>query len=236
MLEAVMTIDPPNNAVLAALPPEIQPKLREKHLVRGTAVFRPDASSSEVYFPVSGIVSVVALMDNSMVEMATIGREGMLEPAAVLGSKTSLWHSYVQVPGSALVLSTEDLDRLREQFPAVQMVLRNYLEAFLLHVSQLVACNAVHSAHQRAARWLLTCDDRHDGPFTITQELLAEMLGVSRPVVTTIAREFQRKGLIDYYRARITVSNRDGLRDESCHCYEVLRTAYRARGFWFRPG
>jgi CRP-like cAMP-binding protein len=234
-----MVTDAPNNAVLATFPPEarheIHSKLKEKRLARGTTVFRPGAVSSEVYFPLGGIVSVVALMDNSMVEMATIGREGMVEPGAVLGSETTLWHSYVQVPGSVLVLSSEDLNRVQQQFPAVQGVLRNYLEAFLLHVTQLVARNAVHSAHRRAARWLLTCDDRHDGPFTISQELLADMLGVSRPVVTAIAREFQRKGFIDYYRTRITVANRDGLKDQSCQCYDLLRTAYQERGFSFHP-
>lgn len=120
--------------------------------------------------------------------------------------------------------------------PAFQQTLLNYAQVFIIQVLQSVACNAVHSVQDRAARWLLTCDDRSGGrAFALTQQFFGEMLGVSRPMVNTVARTFQNAGYIRYRRGVITIEDRAALEQASCECYAIIRKAYEDRSIRLKP-
>jgi CRP-like cAMP-binding protein len=224
-----------HNSLLAALPDDdwqaIRPHLRETPLNYGDVLIRTNEPSAGVYFPLSGVISSVALFqDGSNVEMATTGAEGMVDIGTVLGSNMGLSQYVVQIAGHALMANSDTFRQWQAQRPAFQRVLLGYAQAFLSQVLQSVACNAVHPVPARAARWLLTCDDRMGShQFILTQQFMAEMLGVSRPTVNTIARTFQHDGLIRYHRGIITILNRDGLEKASCECYAVIRRAYEQR-------
>ncbi len=184
-----------------------------------------------VHLPLSGVISCVATFENgATAEKATVGREGLLEVEAILGGSCALSRCVVQVPGHAVTLSYDAFQRFARTIPAFRGALMAYARAYLAQVSQSVACNAVHPVQARAARWLLTCDDRNGGaPFALTQEFLAMMLGASRPIVSKIARGFQDRGLIHYVRGQLAVTDRPGLEAESCQCYRLIRDAYKQR-------
>ena len=150
-----------------------------------------DSSLDHVFFPDSGVVSVVAVYsDGSIIEMATIGREGFTDVQAAFGAKTSSARLLVQIQGSAAKMSRAAFTRAMESRPSVRKLMHAYVQAFLVQVMVSVACNGTHSLKQRLARWLLMTRDRSDDDaLPITQDLLAEMLGVQRPSITIAARE-----------------------------------------------
>jgi len=120
--------------------------------------------------------------------------------------------------------------------PAFAAILLNYTQAFIAQILQSVACNAVHPVQDRAARWLLTCDDRSgDRSFALTQQFLSEMLGVSRAMVSTVARTFQLAGHIHYSRGVITIKDRAALEEAACECYAIIHDAYGRRGIRLKP-
>lgn len=229
------------NSLLAALPDSdwqaIRPHLTEVSLMHGTILIRANEPTRTVYFPLLGMISSVALFqDGSSAEMATTGAEGMVDIAAILGSHTGLSQHVVQVPGKALVASFDSFRQWQAELPAFRRILSDYAQAFVTQVLQSVACNAVHPVQDRAARWLLTCDDRAGNQqFTLTQQFLAEMLGVTRPTVNTIAQIFQQAGLIRYHRGVIEILNREGLEEASCECYAPIRQAYEQRNIRLKP-
>src|SRR5580658_5301647 len=153
-----------------------------------------DSSLDHVFFPDTGVVSVVAVYaDGSIIEMATIGREGCTSVQAIFGATTSSVRLLVQIPGGAAKMSRAAFTRAIESMPAFRTLMYAYAQAFLEQVLVSVACNGAHSLKQRLARWLLMMRDRgDDDALQITQSLLAEMLGVQRPTVTTLARELER--------------------------------------------
>jgi CRP-like cAMP-binding protein len=162
--------------------------------------------------------------DGSVIEMATIGREGCTGLQAVFGEKTSSVRLLVQIPGSASRMSRAAFSRAMESMPPFRKLVFSYVEAFLEQVLVSVACNGAHSLKQRLARWLLMMRDRSDDDtLQITQDLLAEMLGVQRPTITNAARELERAGLIQRGRASVTVLKRAGLIKASCECYQKVR-------------
>jgi CRP-like cAMP-binding protein len=179
-----------------------------------------DSSLDHVFFPHSGVVSVVAVYaDGSVIEMATIGREGCTGMQAFFGAKTSSVRLLVQIPGSAAKMS-----RAMESMPSFRNLMSAYIHAFLEQVLVSVACNGAHSLKERLARWLLMMRDRCDGEaLPITQSLLAEMLGVQRPTITIAAGEFERAGLIERGRRQVTILDRQGLTKASCECYQLVR-------------
>jgi hypothetical protein len=163
--------------------------------------------------------------------MATTGAEGMIDVGAVLGSRIGLSQHVVQVPGKALAASPDSFRQWQAEMHSFQRLLLDYAQAFISQVLQSVACNAVHPIQDRAARWLLTCDDRAGNHrFALTQQFMAEMLGVTRPTVNTVARAFQHAGFIRYHRGAITILDRKGLQEASCECYATIRRAYEWRG------
>jgi CRP-like cAMP-binding protein len=201
----------PGNRLLLALPPSnlkrLMPELEHIRCQREQVLMDADSSLDHVFFPDSGVVSVLAVYaDGHVIEMATIGREGCTGMQAVFGAKSSSVQLLVQIPGSAA----------RMPFA--------YVQAFLEQVMVSVACNGAHSLKERLARWLLMMRDRADGDaLPITQNLLAEMLGVQRPTITNAAKELERAGLIKRGRQQVTILDRQGLTEASCECYQLVR-------------
>ena len=184
-----------------------------------------DSSLEHVYFPNSGIISIVAVYpDGSIIEMATIGREGATGFQAVFGAKMSSARLLVQLPGTAARMSRVAFQRAMQQLPSFRALMFAHVHAFLEQVLVSAACNGAHSVKQRLARWLLTMRDRHDeNTLPITQDLLAEMLGVHRPTVTNAVRALHRAKLIQADRKRVVILDRGGLIKASCECYQVVR-------------
>jgi CRP-like cAMP-binding protein len=219
----------PHNRLLLALPPRhlkrLMPELEHIECQRAQVLMDADSSLDHVYFPDSGVVSVVAVYeDGNIIEMATIGREGCTGVQAVLGAKSSSVRLLVQIPGTAAKMSRPAFMRAMRSVPAFRSLMFAYVHAFLEQVLVSVACNGAHGLNQRMARWLLMMRDRcDDDALQITQSLLAEMLGVQRPSITNAAREFERAGLIARGLRQVTVLDRQGLTEASCECYQLVR-------------
>jgi CRP-like cAMP-binding protein len=202
------------------------PELEQIRCQRAQVLMDADSALDHVFFPDSGVVSVVAVYaDGNVIEMATIGREGCSGVQAILGAKRSSVQLLVQIPGSAAKMSRAAFTQAMQSMPSFQSVMNAYVQAFLEQVMVSVACNGAHSLKQRLARWLLMMRDRSDGDvLLITQDLLAEMLGVQRPTITNVAREFERAGLIERGRRQVTILDRQGLTKASCECYQLVRS------------
>jgi CRP-like cAMP-binding protein len=220
----------PRNRLLLALPASnlkrLMADLEQVHCQRGQVLMDADSPLDHIYFPESGVVSVVAVYaDGTIIEMATIGREGCTGVQAVLGAKQSSVRLLVQIPGSAARMSRPAFARAMGSMPSFRSIMYAYLHAFLEQVLVSVACNGAHSLQERLARWLLMMRDRgDDDALRITQSLLAEMLGVQRPTITHAARKLERAGLIERGRRQVTVLDRQGLTKASCECYQLVRT------------
>jgi CRP-like cAMP-binding protein len=219
----------PRNRLLLALPSRnlkrLMPELEHIACQRGQVLMDADSSLDHVYFPNSGVVSVVAVYeDGSVIEMATIGREGCTGVKAVFGAKQSSFRLLVQLPGSAAKMSRPAFTRAMDSVPSFRSLMFTYVHAFLEQVLVSAACNGAHGVKQRLARWLLMMRDRSDDDaLLITQDLLAEMLGVQRPTITIAARELERDGLIARGRRQVTILDRQGLTRASCECYQLVR-------------
>ena len=220
----------PRNRLLLALPPRnlkrLMADLKQISCQRAQVLMDADSALDHVFFPDSGVVSVVAVYaDGAIIEMATVGREGFTDVQAIFGAKRSSVQLLVQIPGSAAKMSRAAFTRAMQSMPSFRSVMDAYVQAFLEQVMVSVACNGAHSLKQRLARWLLMMRDRSDGDtLLITQSLLAEMLGVQRPTITNAFREFERAGLIEHGRRQVTMLNRQGLTKASCECYQLVRT------------
>jgi CRP-like cAMP-binding protein len=201
------------------------PEFEHIRCQREQVLMDADSSLDHVFFPDSGVVSVVAVYtDGSIIEMATIGREGCTAVQAVLGAKSSSVRLLVQIPGEAAKMSRAAFTGAMESMPSFQSLMFAYVQAFLEQVLVSVACNGAHTLKQRLARWLLMMRDRgDDDALQITQSLLAEMLGVQRPTITNAARELERAGLIERGRRQVTILDRQGLVAASCECYRLVR-------------
>jgi CRP-like cAMP-binding protein len=222
--------DWPRNRLLLALPSRnlkrLVPELEQIRCERAQVLMNADRALDHVYFPDSGVVSVVAVYANgNIIEMATIGREGCSGVQAILGAKRSSVQLLVQIPGSAAKMSRVAFTLAMQSMPSFRNVMDAYVQAFLEQVMVSVACNGAHSLKQRLARWLLMMRDRGDSDvLPITQDLLAEMLGVQRPTITNAAREFERAGLIERGRRQVTILDGQGLAEASCECYQLVRS------------
>jgi len=219
----------PRNRLLLALPSRdlkrLMPKLEQIRCQYRQILMDADSPLDHVFFPDSGVVSVVAVYpDGSIIEMATIGREGFTDVQAVFGAKTSSVRLLVQIEGSASKMSRPAFTQAMESIPSFRKLMYAYVQAFLEQVMASVACNGAHSLKQRLARWLLMMRDRSDDDaLPITQDLLAEMLGVQRPTITNVAKELERDGLIKRGRRQVTILDRKRLTKASCECYQLVR-------------
>ena len=183
------------------------PELEQIRCQRGQILMNADSPLSHVFFPDSGVVSVVAVYsDGSVIEMATIGREGCTGVQAIHGAKRASVRLLVQIPGTATKMSRAAFTRAMESMPPFRSLMHAYVLAFLEQVLVSVACNGAHSLKERLARWLLMMRDRDDDDvLSISQSLLAEMLGVQRPTISIAARELEGAGLIARGRRQVTI-------------------------------
>ena len=219
----------PRNRLLLALPTRnlkrLMPELEHIRCHRAQVLMDADSSLDHVFFPDSGVVSVLAVYaDGSIIEMATIGREGCAGVQAALGARSSSAQLLFQIPGSAARMSRVAFMRAMQSMPPFRSLMYAYTQVFLEQVMVSVACNGAHSLKQRLARWLLMMRYRSDDDtLPITQDLLAEMLGVQRPTITNAARELELAGLIERGRRQVTILDRKRLTEASCECYQLVR-------------
>ena len=217
------------NRFLAALPPHafslLAPHLRTSRLERGAMLHDVGEEIEHVYFPHSGMVSLVAVMQNgATVETATIGRAGVIGASAGLGVRSTIARTLMQLPGTAAWISASQFQAAAAQSQAIRGLIVRYNDVLLAQVQQSVACNALHGLEARFCRWLLQTHDCIDGNILpLTQEFLGQMLGVRRTTVTIAAQLLQSAGLIRYRRGHIQILNRAKLEDISCECYAVTR-------------
>lgn len=220
------------NRLLAALPPEdyalLAPHLTHTDLERGRLLYEPGDRVDVIYFPHDGVISMMTLMENgAAIENATIGREGAVGLTAAIASRQSLSRALVQTPCRCARIGSSQLHDAWVRSPRIREMIDRHSEALLGHASQSAACNALHSVEARFCRWLLSCRDRISGDtVALTQEFLADMLGVQRTTVTAVARALQQKGFIRYRRGVLDIVDRDGLLANACECYDVVRRHY----------
>lgn len=220
------------NLLLAALPADdmglLAPYLAQVELERGRLLYDPGDRIDAIYFPQDGVISLMTLMESgAAIESATIGREGALGLAAAVSPRQSLVRAIVQTPTRATRIGAGQMHDVWEKSPRIRELVDRHGEALFGHAIQSVACNALHSVEARFCRWLLTCHDRiSTNTIALTQEFLADMLGVQRTTVTAVARTLQEKGAIRYRRGIVDIMDRGLLETLSCECYGVIRRTY----------
>jgi CRP-like cAMP-binding protein len=217
------------NQLLSAIPTEeykrLLPHLETVALTLKQIIYAPNEPIEYVYFPKSGMISLVNITeDGRTVEAATVGNEGMVGIPVFLRTDRMPGQAIVQIVGNALRMKADVFKR--EVLPGSQLynLLLRYTQALLNQISQSVACNSLHSVEQRCCRWLLVTHDRVKADqFSLTQELLSQMLGVRRASVSEVANTLQKQGLIRYRRGKMTILDRQGLEVASCECYRVVK-------------
>jgi CRP-like cAMP-binding protein len=220
------------NAILAKLPEGEFGKISERveliELDLREQVYQPGQAIHQVYFPTSAVFSLMAVGDEqASVEVATVGVEGMVGLPLFLGANTTPHAGFCQIPGQAARMNATDLRAALSADGQLHRLLNRFVHATIVQIAQNVVCNNSHSVEQRAARWLLTTRDRVNGDqFPLTQEFLAQMLGVRRPTVSDTAGRLQDRGLIQYRRGIITILDRAGLEALACPCYQVVRAEF----------
>ena len=225
-------LQPLTNRLLNALAPEdyalFATHLTLVDLEKGRLLYDPGDEIDSIYFPHNVVISLMTLMRNgAAIESATIGREGALGLMAAAAPRQSLSRAIIQVPGRASQISATHLREIWEKSAHLRPLVDRHNDALFGHAIQSVACNALHSVEARFCRWLLSCRDRIDvDTVSLTQEFLADMLGVQRTTVTAVAGALQAKGLIRYRRGVVDILNRAGLEAMTCECYGAVRRNY----------
>ncbi|WP_394762359.1 Crp/Fnr family transcriptional regulator [Phenylobacterium sp.] len=221
------------NRLLAALGARefevLEPHLEPVTLPRGKVLFEPGDDVTTTYFPCrrTMVSLLIVTGDRREVEAATIGREGAVGGIVSQGHKPAFGRAVVQIGGEALAIPTSHLDAAKIGSPFFGDLFARYADALLAQMMQGVACNALHRADQRCARWLLASHDRAgDGVIHLTQESLAEMLGVQRTTVTGVTAELQSRGLIRTHRGRVEIVDRPGLERAACECYRAVENHF----------
>jgi CRP-like cAMP-binding protein len=224
---------PKDNSLLAALPAEVfdrlLPDLKPVAMPLGRVIYESGAELEHVYFPSPNcIVSMLYVMeDGSSAEIAVVGDEGMVGIAMFMGGGTTPSRALVQSAGQGFQLKGRALKKEFERHGELQHLLLRYTQALITQMSQTAVCNRLHSVDQQLCRWLLLSLDRlSTNELTMTQELIANMLGVRREGVTEAAGKLQHLGLIHYSRGRITIIDRPGLEALVCECYAVVKKEY----------
>jgi CRP-like cAMP-binding protein len=224
--------DPRQNYLLAALPAEdlerIESELKLIALPLGDVLYESGTHQRRVYFPTTAIVSLLYMMaDGASAEIAVVGNEGIIGVSLFMGGETTTSRAVVQSAGHAYQLSSKILKEEFTRGGAMQHLLLRYTQALLTQMAQTAVCNRHHSLDQQLCRWLLLSLDRLSGnELVMTQELIANMLGVRREGVTEAAGNLQNAGLIKYSRGHITVLDRSGLEARTCECYAVVKKEF----------
>ena len=220
------------NHILATLPPlereRLAAYLEPFEMPLGAVIHEAGAVQTHVYFPLDGVVSLLYVLENGdSAEVAIIGNDGVVGMPIITGGSRSPHRSIVQAAGNALRMKARDLRSEFERGGAPQQVLLRYSQALTMQIGQTAVCNRHHNLDQQLCRWLLMSIDRLSGnKLSMTQDLIAHMLGVRREGVTQAAGKLQQAGVISYQRGRITVLDRKKLEALSCECYAVVRDEY----------
>jgi CRP-like cAMP-binding protein len=203
----------------------LEPDLKEISGTQGSVFLEPGDTIDRVYFPQSGMISLLVVSrEGHMVEVSTVGREGALGLHRGLGGRRSFTRATVQIPGNFSTITAQAFERFSLNTPEIREMIGRYTEMLWAEAQQLAACNAVHDASSRLCRWLLQSADHINAlQLPLTQEFLAQMLGVRRTTVTLLAQELQKRGAVRYSRGKVTILNRKMLEDGACECYEVIQ-------------
>ena len=226
------TPDPKRNKILAALPPaeweRWQPQLEAIELSLGEVLYESGKTLEHVYFPTTAIVSLLYVMQNgASAEIAVVGFEGLVGISLFMGGESTPSRAVVQSAGLGYRLPALAMKQEFARSPPVMHVMLRYTQALITQMAQTAVCNRHHSLDQQLCRWLLLSLDRlHGSELVMTQELIANMLGVRREGVTEGALKLQLAGLIRYARGRISVLDRPGLERRTCECYAVVKQEY----------
>jgi CRP-like cAMP-binding protein len=222
----------PTNSLLAVLPSEIYqelaPHLEEISLVAKEVLYEPGEVIQYAYFPIRSTLSLVTVLENgATVETGLVGHEGMLGIPILLGLPVSSCRAVVQIAGRAFRIEAAQLKMAFDLGGILQHRLLRYIQARLTQASQNAACSNQHPLEARLCRWLLSVQDSAQSQaLAVTQETIAEMLGVRRSSVTVSARTLQQAGMIDYKRGRITIVNPEALEARSCECYSIIQRQF----------
>lgn len=228
-LSDLSTLGHQDNRMLAALPREIfdlmGSDLKQMSFAQGQGIYEPGDEMDHIYFPQSGMISLLVVAeDGGAIETATIGREGAVGLHSAGGKRLSFTRATTQIPGKFSVIRAAAFAQIAQSNSQVRDLIARYTEVLWAEAQQGAACNAVHDAPARLSRWLLQCADRAASDhLPLTQELIAQMLGVRRTTVTLLAQQLQRQGLIRYARGHIKILDREGLERDACECYAIIK-------------
>jgi CRP-like cAMP-binding protein len=225
-------MDSSTNHFFSILPDDgaaiLMPHLERVVLKHETLLYERDDVIDHIYFPTGCLVSlVVPLIDGGGVEAAMVGRDGVVGALSSINGQRSTCRAMVQIEGDAMTLEPEFLRELVHKNTQMRSVIGAHEEVMLAQSLQSVACHASHSLHERLAKWLLLARDRLGrDTLELTQEFVAEMLGVRRSSVTMEAHEMQQAGFISYRRGHITILDAENLKDAACECYQVISSRF----------
>jgi CRP-like cAMP-binding protein len=226
------SVDLKENSLLAALPDaewnRWLPQLEQVEMPLGQVLYEAGDTLKYMYFPLTAIVSLLYVMENgASAEIAVVGKEGLVGVSLFMGGESTSSRAVVQSAGSGCRLNSKVMKTEFDRAGPVLHLLLRYTQALLTQMAQTAVCNRHHSLDQQLCRWLLLSLDRLAGnELVMTQELIANMLGVRREGVTEGALQLQKAGLIRYARGHITVLDRKGLEDRTCECYSVVKREY----------
>jgi CRP-like cAMP-binding protein len=226
-------VDPRRNHLLDALTERelsrIAPALEPVRLPRPTELEAANEEVEFVYFPTSGVASIVAIDEGGdTVDTAMIGREGMTGLPVFLGTRQTPMRTIVQVPLTGVRLRAQVLRDELGRGGRLVGLLQRHTQVVMVTMAQLILCNRTHRLDQRAARWLLQVDERvEQAPFRVTQDFLAQMIGVQRPALSVAMRQFKDAGLVSYSRGQISIADRDGMLAKSCACIKIIAAEAR---------
>jgi CRP-like cAMP-binding protein len=227
-----VSVNHSQNSLLAILSPqvfqELQPYLKVREYEQGVVLAENGTPVTEVYFPYSGIVSlVVALKEGDMVEAAMVGRDGVVNAASALDGRVSLNKAIVQARAFLASVSVPTIVEIADQHRDLRALFIRHEQVLLAQSQQSGACNASHMTEARLCRWLLrTRDLLQSDDLNITQEFLGQMLGVQRTSISLVAGALQRAGLIRYRRGHVQILDVEGLKEAACECYETIKAHY----------
>lgn len=230
---SMVAVTQSTNHLLAAVPAAefelIRPHLEAMELVQGNVLAAAGDRLTRVFFPLRGAISLVAsLAEGARVEVAMIGRDSVFGASAALGGNISLTDAVVQLPGVAATLTVEQLRRSAERSVAIRAMLIRHEQALFAQAQQSAACNASHAVEARLARWLLRVHDLSETvSLPLTQDSLAQMIGVRRNSVSIVAHILQERRIIKYARGHMEITDLGALKKTSCECYDAVNTQYR---------
>lgn len=231
MLETVKN-DAVKNHLLAALPkPEfvrLEPHLESVPLPLGKVIYEAGDKMTHVYFPTTAIISMLYIMENGgTAEIGIAGNNGLIGSALFMGSESTSSRAVVQSTGNGVRIKAKPLQTEFDRGGLFQKLLLRYTQTLMTQISQTAVCNRLHTVNQQLCRWLLINHDQLEtNKLIMTQELIANMLGVRREGVTIAAKKLQEQGLIKYVRGTITMLDREGLEAAACECYQIVMDEY----------